>query len=229
MVMKRPIIGIIGIGQQQEKPSIMLYEEYRTAIIKAGGLPILLLPPYPEQISFVFPFTSNITDEQRRMIESQVDLCDGILFPGGDAWYGYEQYLLEYAKQKGKAILGICLGMQMIANMRHFHEAHSDYTIPISSHLHYSDQQNAHSITLQPSKLKSILNCQTCSVTSRHHFQILPDDSFIISSVAKDGVIESIEDPASSFLIGVQWHPESNYEDPHSKALFRSFIESCFK
>lgn len=76
--MKKPIIGIVG---RVKDTDILVHEEYRTAIINAGGIPILLLPSYLENIDDVLPFQNNINKNQEDMIKQMVNLCDGILFP----------------------------------------------------------------------------------------------------------------------------------------------------
>jgi putative glutamine amidotransferase len=39
-----------------------------------------------------------------------------------------------------------------------------------------------------------------------------------VTAVAPDGIIEAIERPASSFCVGVQWHPENFLADRSSTA-----------
>ena len=40
------------------------------------------------------------------------------------------------------------------------------------------------------------------------------------------GLIEGVELKDKKFIIGVQWHPESNLEDEHSKKLFKAFFDN---
>jgi len=42
---------------------------------------------------------------------------------------------------------------------------------------------------------------------------------------APDGVVEAIEVPRSSFVVGVQWHAESMPPAPARARLFRAFVE----
>lgn len=224
--MKKPIIGIVG---RVKDTDILIHEEYRTAIINAGGIPILLLPSYLENIDDILPFQNNINKNQEDMIEQMVNLCDGILFSGGSKWYGFDQYVYQYAYQQNKPILGICLGMQMIACAPYFNQTSSDQTRPVSSFINHQQTENyVHSINLTNSKLKSILGNSEIVVNSRHLFQIFPNNSFFISATSEDGVIEAIEIPSKKFIFGVQWHPESLYQfDPYSKRLFQAFIDIC--
>ena len=69
-------------------------------------------------------------------------------------------------------------------------------------------------------------------VNSSHHQSLKKvPESFHVNAFSIDGVIEGIESKENSYVLGVQWHPESLFaymeEDfPHSKKLFSSFIES---
>jgi len=39
-------------------------------------------------------------------------------------------------------------------------------------------------------------------------------------------VIEAIEDPASRFCLGVQWHPENFFRTGEFRPLFEGFVEA---
>lgn len=227
--MKKPIIGIVGRVKSSEKKEIFISDKYRTAITQSGGIAILLLPPYCKKMELISPFQES--DIDLKLVHQLVDLCDGILFPGGENWYGFEQEIYRYAFQKNKPILGICLGMQMIACFPYFHQSCSDCTYPIvSKTLHKQELKYAHEIFLKDSLLKNILDVDQMYVNSRHSYEILQNDSFVISSYSLDGVIESIEVPGKDFILGVQWHPESLFEeDVFARKIFQAFIQACRK
>jgi Predicted glutamine amidotransferases len=44
-----------------------------------------------------------------------------------------------------------------------------------------------------------------------------------VSALADDGVVEAIEMPERNFVIGVQWHPERDYDT--NKPLFDRLVE----
>ncbi|MCI8394520.1 MAG: C26 family cysteine hydrolase domain-containing family [Bacilli bacterium] len=227
--MIKPVIGIVGRVLEEPRANFHCDEEYRLAIIKAGGIPIMLLPFYSEKISNVTPFQNDFNFKQDKMLDQLVQLCDGILFPGGLKWYGFDQMVYECAKKYDKAILGICLGMQMIANQTFFSSSNSDHTVRCTSHLQ-SDFTYAHLIHINESKLLQIFEKNTILVNSRHSCCILDHNSFHVSSYSMDGIIESIEIPNQNFIIGVQWHPESLYDfDVYSQKLFSAFIQAAQK
>jgi gamma-glutamyl-gamma-aminobutyrate hydrolase PuuD len=67
-------------------------------------------------------------------------------------------------------------------------------------------------------------------VNGKHHQAVKePAPGLIVSARATDGVMEALEDPSRSFLLGVQWHPEGTWrEDPYSKKLFRALVEAAY-
>lgn len=227
--MKKPIIGIIGRVFKQDNDNLFTHDAYRLAIIKSGGMPLLILPPYSENIMNITPFSNNLSDIEKTDLLSILSFCDGFLFPGGTEWFGFEQFIFEYAYEQNKPVMGICLGMQMMACKKYFSLACSDYTKKIKSTInHYQLNNQVHSVSLKNSRLRQILKTNEIIVNSRHHDQIAFQDYFIVSAFSSDGVIEAIEFPEKKFIIGVQWHPEDLFfYDEHSRVLFQNFISSC--
>ena len=114
----RPIIGIVARCEENENGTSMLYvfESVRQSIINCGGEPLLLLPPqdldyYKTRIKDYPEFTD---DEEKRMLK-WLDMCDGIILPGGYKLTNFDRYVVEYATKKDIPLLGICLGMQVLS------------------------------------------------------------------------------------------------------------------
>jgi putative glutamine amidotransferase len=63
---------------------------------------------------------------------------------------------------------------------------------------------------------------------SRHH-QAVKDvaPGFDVTARAPDGVIEGIEHQQSTFIVGVQWHPESlAVQDEQMLGLFKALVQA---
>lgn len=120
--MKKPIIGIIGRGYLENDDSIMkLNEEYRLAIIKSGGIPLMILPTNDLKYGETLPRDAGyLIEEEKEDLYRVLTLCDGFLMPGGSRWYQYDEVICKYALEKNIPILGICLGMQILGNVDNF-------------------------------------------------------------------------------------------------------------
>lgn len=52
-------------------------------------------------------------------------------------------------------------------------------------------------------------------------------DGLAVVARDQDGLIQAVEDPSFSFLLGVQWHPEFLLYLSHQRQLFRQLIEQA--
>ena len=92
----------------------------------------------------------------------------------------------------------------------------------------------AHEVCLDKGTLLSKLmgerlsDTDACDVNSRHHQAVKETaPGLVVSATAPDGVIEAIEDPAASFCLGVQWHPENFWRTGEFRPLFEGFLEAA--
>jgi len=151
----------------------------------------------------------------------------------------FEIALIEAARARQLPILAICRGVQVlnvacggtlvqdIASQLTGALVHS---LPVPPNEAYS---LAHEVWIEKDSLLSTLmrerlaDADTCEVNSRHH-QSVKDlaRGFKVSATAPDGVIEAIEDPASRFCLGVQWHPENFFRTGEFRPLFEGFVEA---
>ena len=114
----KPIIGIIGRPHKTntDKNIICTFEDYRNAVCKFGGIPISILPTQVLEYEDIRPAEMpKITKSEIDDLKSQIDLCDGIIFPGGGRIYEYAYEIFDYIYEKDIPCLGTCLGMQTIA------------------------------------------------------------------------------------------------------------------
>ena len=85
-----------------------------------------------------------------------------------------------------------------------------------------------HSVIIDKnSKLYSIIGDVEITVNSRHSYHVPELDNTLVSARSSDGLIEGVELKDKNFILGVQWHPESNLEDKYSKKLFKAFFINC--
>src|SRR5688572_23355067 len=117
MSTQRPVIGVT-VDNVDDAPRYMSTYTYAEAVERAGGLPILL------------PFRVDCA-----LVSQYVDLCDGLLFSGGndldpslyckDDWHPkavkidparqcFEMALIAEVEKRRMPTLGVCLGSQLM-------------------------------------------------------------------------------------------------------------------
>jgi putative glutamine amidotransferase len=170
-----------------------------------------------------------LTEYEKEDINKSLDMCDGIIFPGGIKFTPYDRYLLEVAIEKKIPVLGICLGMQMMSCYKKDIDL-KDVETEVN-HYQESDFELSHSVKIcKDSKLYEIIGKEEIMVNSFHKRCASSNDFFQISAVSDDGIIEGIEYLGDCFVVGIQWHPEISYEfDDDSKKIIDSFIDYCKK
>lgn len=216
---------IIGITCLVDEPNTRIRRAYADAVFNAGGLPVLLPVPRPS--------------DREQAIHNYLDLCHGFVLTGGfdpvTERYGeptdprvkqehpdrqaFEEDLLEaLAAHPTLPVLGVCLGMQLMALHAggQLNQWMSD-SIPTHAE-HYDD----HTHQIVPEGETSPIPAG--SVTSWHRQCVSHPGSLRIVARAPDGVIEAIDDPNRPFYLGVQWHPERTASEPLGLDLFRALI-----
>ena len=153
-----------------------------------------------------------------------ISMCNGFIIPGGFTWHETDEEIIKYAIENDVPLLGICAGMQALANIHNFDkDILSDQTIPIGNSLHDSKDKYVHDINVISKFLYGILGSKKIRVNSRHKYKVEKQDYFIIDAYSDDGLIEAIHLPNKKFIMGVQWHPE-DLDDEFSQKIFACFI-----
>jgi putative glutamine amidotransferase len=156
----------------------------------------------------------------------------------------YETELIALAIERDLPLLAICRGIQIL-NVVLGGSLIQDIPSQTSSVIQHTappDEPRTqkgvikHEISVTTgTRLHAILGPQLdargmCGVNSRHH-QAVKDlgRDLVVTAVAPDGIIEAIERPASSFCVGVQWHPENFYLEAgyNFAPLFRAFVSAA--
>jgi len=244
---RRPIISIttqtlhaidgIPPGLPQ---SVVMNQRYYDAVASAGGAPVLI------------PLLDDV-DALRATYEA----CAGVLVPGGvdmdPATYGetphvklgridpardrVELQLTRWVIEDRKPLLGLCRGLQVInvaSGGTLFQDLESQLEGAIRHDYfptHGFDRDHlAHDVAVLPSsRLRSLVDLDQLPVNSMHHQGVRQLGAGLIASAhASDGLIEAAESTNGHWMVGVQWHPEVfDSDDPHTRDLFRGFVEAA--
>lgn len=139
-----------------------------------------------------------------------------------------ELQALEHAGNRDLPVLGICRGAQMI-NVFMGGNLHEDiYEI-------YEEAPKLRTVLpkkrvqiVPDSRLDRILECRACRVNALHH-QSIDRVGRGLEVVARDehGMVQAIERPGGTFMIGVQWHPEFLIFDAGQQRLFRRLVDAA--
>ena len=227
--MTGPIIGITcdtAAGHDVDRWAYESPHAYSKAVADCGGVPLLL--PY-----------------ELRRIPDYLRLCDGLIFSGGDdpdtTGFGdpihpkaklmhhqrqeFESALLAALSDTAHPVLGVCLGMQLMAlqagGRLHQHLPDAPGFDERRAAAHY---KSPHAIEPLPGAPQYL---QPGVVHSRHH-QAVADPGSLRAVAHYDGVIEAIVGPDSRrFYLGVQWHPECTKHEPLGNGLIRRLVEAC--
>jgi putative glutamine amidotransferase len=238
---KKPIIGIstsllmIDNGCFRGRERIIVGQDYVRSILFAGGTPIVL------------PILSD-----QEQIEQQIELIDGLLLSGGcdvhPHFYKEEPHpllqdlcperdlheiqLVQLAHQSRKPILGICRGAQLL-NVAFGGTLYQDVSLHSNQVYQHIQQAQVHVAAheikiLEHSILKKTMEVSHTTINSFHHQSVKKvAPGFRINAVAGDGIIEGIEKEDSSFIIGVQWHPELMADkQEETRKLFEGLVKA---
>ncbi len=155
-----------------------------------------------------------------KRIKKTIDLCDGIIFPGGIGIEDIDLEIVRYLYKEDKPTLGICLGMQIMGKA-------FDGEVRCNGALkeHDSSDVYAHDVEInKESKLFEIIGNSKIKVNSKHKDCLTCTNLNCVA--ASNNIIEAIEDKNKKFFLGVQWHPESILEDENSNKLITYFVNS---
>ena len=170
-------------------------------------------------------------------IEEIVAMCSGLIIAGRDRdinpkFYGekplegleypedpYEDELdfklIELFEINNKPILGICSGLQSL-NIYHggsLKQHINDHTS--------KEKLVRHNIDIEENSFVHSLYGNKAEVNSIHHQAVnRVAEGFKVIAVSEDGTVEAIE---KGNLIGLQWHPEVDYEIN----TFKKFLNLC--
>jgi len=216
-------------------------EDYRQAILHVGGEPRILDPSMPIEQALAGIEGLMLTGGDDVAPSRYGEEAHPTVVEAEAGRDEFEIGLINSARARQLPILAICRGVQMlnvacggtlVQDIPSQLTGALTHSLPVPPNLAYS---LAHEVWVEKDSLLSKLMRErladdTCEVNSRHH-QAVKDVArgFRVSATAPDGVIEAIEDPAATFCLGVQWHPENFFRTGEFRSLFEGFLEATKK
>ncbi len=227
--MSKPIIGVTPSPTRDALahgtfPRYAMGAAYVEAVLAAGGVPVVL-PPQERNVGALMGVIDGLLlsggadVEPRRYGVERVHETTYGLSPERD---GFELALVAAASAREMPVLGICRGIQVLnvaLGGTLIQDIASEYDAPVRvKHRQQEDgvaaDEPGHRVTVAPeTALSRLFAGGEVGVNSFHHQAIdrLAED-LVAAAHAADGIIEAVELPGRSFVLGVQWHPELMFE-----------------
>lgn len=232
----KPLIGInvdIDTGPPRRAT---VQGTYFDAITKSGGIPVLV-PPMP--------------DADLKVL---LERLNGVMFIGGSDYcpslYGEEQdasvqlvaqerndfdynFVKQVVTETSLPVLGICGGCQLLniglggSLVQDIPKVVPDSKVVHTSQSGWKNGWHKHTVNiLADTKLSHIYGVKSVPVPTSHHQAVkAPGRGLVISARTEDNIVEAVELENRPFVIGVQWHPERDFEN--NKALFAEFVKQA--
>ena len=230
----KPIIGI-PLRYEDDKKGVSIsyvYESMRRSVQKLGG-DVMPISPVVDTDSYKTRFSEfpELTEENIKSLNRFLDMCDGLILPGGIKLIPTDLYILEYAIKKQIPVLGICLSMHMMSCYQEEKVEMEKNDENGINHDQGVDEIYKHKVKIDKnSLLYHIIGEEEIEVNSFHKYHATPNSIYKTVAYSEDGLIEAIEFPSKVFNMGVQWHPERmiDYDEP-SRKLMEYFINETEK
>ncbi|MGD9944790.1 MAG: gamma-glutamyl-gamma-aminobutyrate hydrolase family protein [Burkholderiaceae bacterium] len=214
-----------------------------------------------DALPFVIPspdsrWPADATTDFERRLTPYADLLDGLLLQGGSdmsptsygqtplqpAWAGdlprdlYELALVRLFRARGKPILGICRGAQLL-NVAFGGTLFQDIETQVAGVRGHVDRPrydlNRHAVELvagswladwyRPSRHGVV-----CSI---HHQSVdrLGDGLVVEAYGHGDSIVEAFRSARDPYIVGIQWHPEFHHDGEllSSGPIMESFLAAC--
>ncbi|RKT20031.1 anthranilate synthase component 2/putative glutamine amidotransferase [Streptomyces sp. 1114.5] len=222
---RRPLIGITSYQDDAawsvwHQRASLVPQTYVDAVARSGGTPVLL-PPQPGGVGHLLDVLDGLVlaggpDVDPARYAAAADPRTGPPHRPRDDW---ESSLLHAALARDLPLLGICRGMQLLnvelggTLLQH---------LPDNSHQHVPARFVHHRVTVTDgSRLAAVLG-PAADVSCYHHQAVdRLGTGLQVTARGADGTVEALELPDRRFALGVQWHPETDPDDPR---LFHALI-----
>ncbi|MFJ8434979.1 gamma-glutamyl-gamma-aminobutyrate hydrolase family protein [Kitasatospora sp. NPDC094019] len=225
---RRPLIGVTTYHDDAawsvwHQRADLVPRTYVDAVVGAGGTAVLL-PPQPGGAEHLLDALDGLVlaggpDLDPAGYGAPADPRTGPPHPARDDW---ESTLLRAALARDLPLLGVCRGMQLLnvelggTLLQH---------LPDGSHQKVPARFVRHRIvTADGSRLAALLG-PDADVPCYHHQAVDRLGTGLRPTAhAADGTVEALELDGRRFALGVQWHPETDPDDPR---LFHALIAAA--
>ncbi len=208
---------LVGITADADPERFFLRRPYVDAIAAAGGVPVVLVP------------SATGLEAARR--------CEALVLSGGDdpdmTAFGrathpaarpvapdrqaFELALLGAAAARPDLpVLGICLGMQLMAL-----DAGGDLDQHLPDAWPSAERHWGH----RDHPVDGPLGAGT--VCSNHRQAVRDPGRLAVAAVADDGLVEAVHDPDRRFFVGVQWHPERTADPRLGSGILAALVAAA--
>jgi len=214
----RPLIGLTTYRERAQwgvwdQPADLLPVMYADAIVRAGGVPVLL-PPATGDADAAAAAVARLdglvvcggADVDPGRYGEEPHPRTSSWRPDRDAW---ELALLVSAAAANLPTLGVCRGMQVMAVAAGGTlDQHTPELVGHEQHSPGGDVFGEIEVSAaESSVLGSILGAAT-TVHCHHHQSVRSHPGYDAVAHAADGTLEAMEAPGDRFCLAVQWHPE---------------------
>jgi gamma-glutamyl-gamma-aminobutyrate hydrolase PuuD len=202
---------------------------YVDAIVRAGGLPVVLPVIDPDDVPEMLRAVDGIVltgggDVEPSRYGQQPAAENWGVDPARD---DFEEALLRCALERDLPVLATCRGMQLVnvamggTLVQHIPD--------VSDQLHSQEphwREGIHRVKIEPdSQLAEALGVSELDVNSLHHQAVLePAPGLRAVAWADDDTVEAVEIPGNRHFVAVQWHPELLEDFPEQQGLFRQLV-----
>jgi len=222
----KPRIGVTTAPDiHDRRPIDRVNREYADAVVRAGGLPLLLptldpscAPDVVAELEGLLLTGGGDVAPERHHAEPRPEVYG--VHPERDAW---EMALVAAAGAGDVPILGVCRGAQLLnVAAGGTLVLHLPAITDQPHHVRDHDHEPAHTVSVEPgSTLAGIVGTELLGVNTLHHQAVAAvGEGLRPVAWAPDGVIEAVESADGRPVVGVQWHPEMLIHEPRHLQLF---------
>jgi putative glutamine amidotransferase len=227
-----PLIGLTSYREQAQwgvwsQGADLLPAVYADAIVRAGGVPVLLPPATddPDTAAAVVERLDGLVisggaDVDPAQYGEQPHARTGAARPDRDAW---ELALLTSAAAANLPTLGVCRGMQVMAVASGGTlDQHTPDLVGHEDHNPGADAFGDIDVSTTDSSVVGSILGQSITVRCHHHQSVHSHPGYVATAWAADGTLEAMEVEGERFCLGVQWHPEMGRDQRLFDALVRA-------